>query len=262
MPKAQEGLGIPCLRDVNICLLASWLNRYSSGEGKLWKSVIDAKYNTKDPNIFSCNSFATSRFFKGFMWAVNSVKFGFRWIVGDGSKIKFWEDTWFGTSPLSVQFWEIYCICNEPLATISEVWDGNSLKLTFRRNFNDSLMEQWFELEQIANNISFSEDCDSLIWTYDSSGQFSTSSCYNIISFGGVTPVYIPAIWSLVIPPRVHIFLWLLCNNKLMTRDNLQKRNLGKPVCCMFCSENESIELLFFRCIIAKKCLGAGFPVL
>jgi hypothetical protein len=39
------------------------------------------------------------------MWAVNSVKFGFRWIVGDGSKIKFWEDTWFGTSPLSAQFW-------------------------------------------------------------------------------------------------------------------------------------------------------------
>jgi hypothetical protein len=110
------------------------------------------------------------------MWAVNSVKFGFRWIVGDGAKIKFWEDTWFGTSPLSVQFWEIYCICNEPLATVSEVWDGISLKLTFRRNFNDSLMEQWFELEQIANNISFSDDCDSLIWTYDSSGQFSTSS--------------------------------------------------------------------------------------
>jgi hypothetical protein len=102
MPKAQGGLGIPCLRDVNICLLAAWLNRYSSGEGKLWKYVIDAKYDTKKSNIFSFNLAATSRFFKGFMWAVNSVKFGFRWIVGDGAKIKFWEDTWFGTSPLSV----------------------------------------------------------------------------------------------------------------------------------------------------------------
>jgi hypothetical protein len=117
-------------------------------------------------------------------------------------------------------------------------------------------MEQWFELQQIANNISFSEDCDSLIWTYDSSGKFSTSSCYSIISFIGVTPVYIPAIWSLMIPARVHIFLWLLSNNNLMTRDNLQKRNLGKPVCCMFCSDNESVEHLFFRCIVAKNIWG------
>jgi hypothetical protein len=95
-------------------------------------------------------------------------------------------------------------------------------------------MEQWFELEQVASNISFSNDSDSLIWTYNTSGQYSTSSCYSIISFRGVTPVYIPSIWSLVIPPRVHSFLWLLSNNKLMTRDNLLKRNLGKPTCCTF----------------------------
>jgi hypothetical protein len=105
-----------------------------------------------------------------------------------------------------VQFWDIYWVCNEPLATIKDVWDGNTLKLTFRRYFSDSLMEQWFELERVANNISFSNDCDSLIWTYSTSGQYSTSSCYSIISFRGVTLVYIPSIWSLVIPPRVHIF--------------------------------------------------------
>jgi hypothetical protein len=52
---------------------------------------------------------------------------------------------------LSVQFWDIYCVCNEPL----EVWDVSTLKLTFHRNFNDCLMEQWFELEQIASGISF-----------------------------------------------------------------------------------------------------------
>jgi hypothetical protein len=38
MPKSQGGLGIPYLRDVNICLLASWLKRYINGEGKLWKT--------------------------------------------------------------------------------------------------------------------------------------------------------------------------------------------------------------------------------
>ena len=58
----------------------------------------------------------TSRFWKGRMWVVRAVKFGYRWIVGDGEQIRFREDTWFGTSPLSVQFWEVYCVCNEQIA--------------------------------------------------------------------------------------------------------------------------------------------------
>jgi hypothetical protein len=126
--------------------------------------------------------------------------------VGDGTKIRFWEDTWFGTSPLSVQFWDIYIICNEQMDTLNQVWDGERLKLSFRRNFSSSLMERWRELEQIASIIFFSTDCDSLIWEYSTSGNYSSSSCYNIISYRGVTPVFIPSIWTLVVPPRVHIF--------------------------------------------------------
>jgi hypothetical protein len=71
-----------------------------------------------------------------------------------------------------------------------------------------------------------------------------------------VIPIYIPAVWSLVVPPRVHIFLWLFANNKLMTRDNLQKRNLGKPTCCVFYNEDETVSHLFFNCIVANIVWG------
>jgi hypothetical protein len=37
-----------------------------------------------------------------------------------------------------------------------------------------------------------------------------------------------------------------------MTRDNLKKRNLNKPETCVFCSCNESVQHLFFDCIVAK----------
>jgi hypothetical protein len=33
---------------------------------------------------------------------------GFRWKVGDGKKIKLWEDNWLGSSSLAIQFWELY----------------------------------------------------------------------------------------------------------------------------------------------------------
>jgi mannosylglycoprotein endo-beta-mannosidase len=145
--KKQGGLGIPSPKDVNLCLLASWLKRYMEGDNKLWRRIIDTKYNTNRPKNFNCNDIHTSRFFKGFLWAAKSVQFGYRWMVGDGTKIRFWEDTWFGTSPLSVQFWDLYCVYNEQLATISQVWDSDTLRLSFRRNFSPSLMERWFELE-------------------------------------------------------------------------------------------------------------------
>jgi hypothetical protein len=38
-----------------------------------------------------------------------------------------------------------------------------------------------------------------------------------------------------------------------MTRDNLEKRNLGKPTTCEFCSELETITHLFFECVVAKE---------
>jgi hypothetical protein len=37
MRKEFGGVGIPNLRDLNICLLGSWIKRFQKDEGKLWK---------------------------------------------------------------------------------------------------------------------------------------------------------------------------------------------------------------------------------
>ena len=113
---------------------------------------------------------------------------------------------------------------NEQAATISQVWDGSELKLTFRRTVPQRLMLQWEELTQIASNISLNNEEDAPVWRFTSNGQYSVQSLYAVLSFRGVMPIHIPAVWQLNVPPRVHIFLWLLYNNKLLTRDNLQKK--------------------------------------
>jgi hypothetical protein len=58
------------------------------------------------------------------MWAAKAAQMGLRWKVGDGKKIKFWEDNWLGSSSLAIQFWELYTIVNEKTGTIRELWDG------------------------------------------------------------------------------------------------------------------------------------------
>lgn len=192
-------------------------------------------------------------FWKGFMWAAAAAKIGFKWMVGNGRKIKFWEDNWLGSSSLAIQFWDVYVIVNEQNATIAELWDGENLRCTFRRTVNERIMNLWNEIVQIASTISFKDEEDSLIWQYSSSGGFSSQSLYRIVNFRGVQQVFAPAIWKLSIPPRVHIFLWLLSKNKTLTRDNVAKRKYIEDKSFLFCSEMETIIHLFFDCVVARR---------
>ena len=114
-------------------------------------------------------------------------------------------------------------------------------------------MESWYELEQILLGVVFTESDDALIWQHENKGVYSTSSLYSIINFRGVIPVFIPSIWSLLVPPKIHIFLWLMSHNKMMTRDNMQKREMDKPLDCVFCKEKETITHLFHECVVAKE---------
>lgn len=74
------------------------------------------------------------------MWAMKVVKFGYKWHVGGGKSTLFWEDIWFGNSPLATQFWDMFCIANEENKTIYELWDGEDLKCIFPRTFSDEFM--------------------------------------------------------------------------------------------------------------------------
>jgi hypothetical protein len=141
--------------------------------------------------------------------------------------------------------WDIYCICNEQNKTISEVWDGTQLKLTFTRNFSDDMMLIRHELCQISS------DEDYVIAELNSTGVYDLQSLY-AINFSGVSQIYIPAICQLKILPSAHIFIWLMSHNRLLTTYILAKREYINDESCHFCSEHEIVTHLFFECAIAK----------
>jgi hypothetical protein len=47
-----------------------------------------------------------------------------------------------------------------------------------------------------------------------------------------------------------------MSHNKLATVDNLNKREMSKPVHCQFCGEHESVSHLFFECCVARVICG------
>ena len=153
---------------------------------------------------------------------------------------------------MAIQFWNLYEIVNEKSYTVSEVWDGFTLKCSFRRTVSDQLMNDWGEVVQLASAISLSFEEDEMIWCFASNGKYNSQSLYRIINFRGIIPVHVSAVWSLKIPPRVHFFLWLLAKNKLLTR-NLSVRKKLEDVSCLFCTEDESVHHLFFDCVVSKQ---------
>jgi hypothetical protein len=178
---------------------------------------------------------------------------GYMWKAGKGNKIRFWEDLWIGSTSLTIQYWELYCIVNEQNRSIAELWDGANLKCTFHRCVDRRLFLMWEELVSLVSTIEFDGEEDALVWQFQSSGIYSSQSLYAIINFRGIKHVYLPVVWKIIVHPRIHFFLWLLSKNKLLTRDNLEKRQHLNDTICLLLTDRESIHHLFFECVVARK---------
>jgi hypothetical protein len=140
------------------------------------------------------------------LWAAKPAKMGYQWKVGDGRNIKFWEDRWFGSCSLAIQYLEVYFLVNEQNKTIADLWDGSSLKMTFRRCFDHRLMMQWLEIQQISQTIILSSIKDSLIWKWEANGLYSVKSMYVVANFGGIKPVDIHCVCKIKVSPKIHFF--------------------------------------------------------
>jgi hypothetical protein len=79
-------------------------------------------------------------------------------------------------------------------------------------------------------------------------------SFYGVINNGGVITIHSLAVWKLCVPPRIHIFLWIVINNKVLTRDS--KRGHVDDKTCVLYSELESADHLFFGCLVAQQLLN------
>jgi hypothetical protein len=55
-------------------------------------------------------------------------------ILYDGRQIRFWEDSWLGTTPLNIQYPNLYNIVRRKDATIAEIFSSRLLNVSFHMN--------------------------------------------------------------------------------------------------------------------------------
>ena len=115
----RGGLGIRKLSSLNKALLGKWCWRFGAEVEGLWKTIIRIKYGAKEGGWLTKTvrgSFGVG-LWKEIYKESFSIKQHNNLILGDGSRIKFWEDAWCSEEPFSM----LYTMSGSKRASVKEV---------------------------------------------------------------------------------------------------------------------------------------------
>jgi hypothetical protein len=121
-----------------------------------------------------------------------------------------------------------------------QVLKNGSINLTFRRNFGEEEQEEWDDLRRIVENMALNAETDSVRWVFEKSGLFTTASLYRELTFPGVPNRWMMNIWNAKLPLKIRMFLWQVCNNKIQSADQLDRKNWKGPTECKLCGQYEN----------------------
>ncbi|RVW82237.1 hypothetical protein CK203_041704 [Vitis vinifera] len=126
--KRNGGLGLRRIATLNRALLGKWTWRFACERDNLWKQVISTKYGQEEHGwrAKKVSGAAGVGVWKEIMkeseWCWENLAF----LVGKGSKIKFWKDSWCTDTPLSQCFNHLFVLAVHRDASIEEMWDHHS----------------------------------------------------------------------------------------------------------------------------------------
>ena len=190
----------------------------------------------------------------GLMQTKNSFfRFG-SFLIKDGSKIRFWEDTWLGYAPLKDQYPALCNIARGKSDTIAVVLSTSPPNVSFRWDVLGPRLASWHALQGRLANIQLVDGQDEFRWNLHDNKKNYVDSMYKALLHSEI-PTYEnnKNIWKMKAPLKVKNFAWYLRRGVILTKDNLLKRNWHGSSKCCFCNHDETIKNLFFE---------SNFPVL
>ncbi|RVW42450.1 Transposon TX1 uncharacterized 149 kDa protein [Vitis vinifera] len=258
--KKDGGLGIRNLAIFNKALLGKWLWRFANENDSLWKQIISSKYDLQDGGW--CSKGGRDRYGVGVWKAIRNGWEDFRshsrFLIGDGTRVKFWKDLWCENQSLEEAFPILFNLSVNKEGLVAEAWEedgaGGSWGPRFNRHLND------WEVGEVENLLSKLHPLairrgvdDSLRWKANKNGTFSVKCFYSSLSMGINHPFPVSTIWKSWAPTRASFFGWEAAWNRLLTTDRIKRFGWNIPNRCFLCkNEEESIDHLLLFCEKAR----------
>ena len=121
--KRKGGLGVRSLALLNKALLCKWSWRFAVEREALWRQVISAKYGEEEGGWRSCvvrGSYGVG-LWKAIRRGWEAVGNNLVYSVGNGRRIRFWEEKWCGDDKLCSLFPSLYAISLDKEAWVADV---------------------------------------------------------------------------------------------------------------------------------------------
>ncbi|RVW30887.1 hypothetical protein CK203_102789 [Vitis vinifera] len=153
-------------------------------------------------------------------------------MVGDGERIQFWEDLWWGDQPLGVRYPRLLRVVmdkNIPISSILGSTHPFSWNFNFRRNLSDSEIEDLESLMRSLDHLHLSPSLpNKRSWSLSPSGLFTVKSFFLTLSqFSGLPSVFpTKLVWNSQIPFKIKSFVWLVAHKKLTKTDWVPPRSI------------------------------------
>jgi hypothetical protein len=96
---------------------------------------------------------------------------------------------------------------------------------------------------------------DEPCWEWSPKKTFTVKSVYDHLTKGDSGPSY-KRIWKAKLPEKIKIFMWLLEQKAILTKENMLKRKWQGDPSCYMCGDLEDCDHLMFSCPVSKIIWG------
>ncbi|GJW18812.1 RNA-directed DNA polymerase, eukaryota, reverse transcriptase zinc-binding domain protein [Tanacetum coccineum] len=174
--------------------------------------------------------------------------------LGNRRNTSFWHDNWLGGSSLRDTFPRLYgletmknCLVFERAPTAAR-----TIQRTLRSQEENV---ELCELQDLLFNLNLSMEQDAWEFTPDLLRCFSVKSMRKTISNTLNNTTIQSTKWNKLLPSKVNIMSWRVCNQRLPTRANLNKHGIDlDSVLCLICNSDIATEShVFVTCSIARN---------
>nr|XP_043617249.1 uncharacterized protein LOC122589068 [Erigeron canadensis] len=184
----------------------------------------------------------------------------FTGIIGDGSSIRFWIDTWLDNEPLCFSFPALFKMETSKGCVIKDRCTGNGLISQWEWNWSKppSAPDELQQLQALLTRIhglNLTDQQDKWIWAPNPSHPFTVKAMRNYLQSTFFGPKNWAFPWNKIAPLKSNVLAWKLEMNRLPTKDMLLQRNIlsSSPSCPLCFHHEETASHLFLECPFAKE---------
>ncbi|GKU89943.1 hypothetical protein SLEP1_g4011 [Rubroshorea leprosula] len=262
-PRHLGGLGLRSAKENNQVLISKLGWQLISNQNKPWCRALSTKY-LKGESLIRCPISSTaSATWKSILKCRNILQLGLRWRIGDGQRIKFWQDIWVGDKPLyEVALSPVLpALMDTPVShaiNSTRDWDADWLR---------NLLPNNVVAQILATPIpAFQQQEDIVFWNGSPDGTFSAKSAFELLQQQQVVLTQQGEswrwIWKLQCIEKIKLFVWLLCKNRVLTNSVRFARHFAATPICPRCEQSPETPLHLLRDCYHSRLFWEAAPVL